>query len=249
MRTKNPLHDMQIYVERGGTFSAAVGLGQSRIDDERVRSPSSDAPCSRAWPLCRRLCGTAGHRGGGRAMRIVPALSPWKSRSVLRPPRRRRPLPEGGLRPAFGTKLFMLAQASISVPSTEKCSLDSWLRTCGRLRTLAKNLAAISPSSSRSRFLQKTVASHTGSSSRAQRTSGTTDCSQAVPSIAVPIAPCRTPVAVALATVAPAGSTAVPRAHRAGRTPATTSAAPCQPVRGSSARDDPPECVSPGAHS
>jgi transposase len=27
-------------------------------------------------------------------------LSPWKSRSVLRPPRRRRPLPEGGLRPA-----------------------------------------------------------------------------------------------------------------------------------------------------
>jgi len=36
--------------------------------------------------------------------------------------------------------------------------------TCGRLSTLVKNLAAISPSSSRSRFLQNTVASHTGSS-------------------------------------------------------------------------------------
>ena len=35
----------------------------------------------------------------------------------------------------------MLAQASISVPSTEKCSLESRLRTCGRFSTLAKNLA------------------------------------------------------------------------------------------------------------
>src|SRR5204862_910370 len=89
-------------------------------------------------------------------------FSPWKSRSALRPP----PLfSDGGLPSwSFGTKLFMLAQASISVPSTEKCSLDSSLRTCGRFSTPAKNLAAISPSSNRSRFLQNTVASHTGSS-------------------------------------------------------------------------------------
>jgi hypothetical protein len=48
-----------------------------------------------------------------------------------------RGLPKGGLLPSFGTKLFMLAQASISVPSTEKCLLESRLRTCGRFKTLA----------------------------------------------------------------------------------------------------------------
>ena len=35
----------------------------------------------------------------------------------------------------------MLAQASISVPSTEKCSLDSSLRTCGRFSTAGHELA------------------------------------------------------------------------------------------------------------
>jgi hypothetical protein len=30
----------------------------------------------------------------------------------------------------------MLAQASISVPSTEKCSLDNSERTCGRFSTV-----------------------------------------------------------------------------------------------------------------
>jgi len=47
------------------------------------------------------------------------------------------------------------AQASISVPSTEKWSLDSSRFTFGWARTAARNLAAISPSSSRSRFLEK----------------------------------------------------------------------------------------------
>src|SRR5205823_9131768 len=58
----------------------------------------------------------------------------------------------------------MLAQASINVPSTEKCSLDKSLRTSGRFKTPVRNLAATSPPKRRSRFLQKTVASHTGSS-------------------------------------------------------------------------------------
>src|SRR6185503_19033777 len=91
-------------------------------------------------------------------------FSPWKLRSALRPPLPPRPCREGGSPPSFGTKLFMLAQASISVPSTEKCSLESSLRTCGRFSTATKNLFAISPSSSRFRFLQNTVASHTASS-------------------------------------------------------------------------------------
>src|SRR5215467_15055048 len=50
----------------------------------------------------------------------------------------------------------MLAQASISVPSTEKCSLDKSLRTSGKFNTPAMNLAATSPPRRRSRFLQKT---------------------------------------------------------------------------------------------
>jgi len=46
-------------------------------------------------------------------------FSPWKSRSPLRPGSGGAPLP------SLGQKLFMLAQASIRVPSTEKCSDDS----------------------------------------------------------------------------------------------------------------------------
>ena len=47
---------------------------------------------------------------------------PWKSCSPLRPGS------AGGPEPSFGRKLLVLAQASSSVPSTEKCSLDSSVR-------------------------------------------------------------------------------------------------------------------------
>jgi hypothetical protein len=57
---------------------------------------------------------------------VPPPLPPW-------------PFPEDGLSPSFGTKLFMLAQASTIVPSTEKCTLESSLQTCGRFSTLCKN--------------------------------------------------------------------------------------------------------------
>jgi hypothetical protein len=52
-------------------------------------------------------------------------------------------------------KLFIEAHASISVPSTEKCSLDSSRLTRGWASTARRNRAAISPSSSRSRFFEK----------------------------------------------------------------------------------------------
>jgi len=48
------------------------------------------------------------------------------------------------------------AHASISVPSTEKCSLDNSRFTFGCASTADKNFAAISPSSSRSRFFENT---------------------------------------------------------------------------------------------
>ena len=57
------------------------------------------------------------------------------------------------------------AHASSSVPSTEKWSLDRRRFTFGCATTAARNFAAISPSSSRSRFFEKLEWSHAGSSS------------------------------------------------------------------------------------
>jgi hypothetical protein len=61
-------------------------------------------------------------------------------------------------------KLFCEAQASISVPSTEKCSSDNSGLTCGWFRSLVMNFVNTSPFCSRSRFLVKVVGSQTGSS-------------------------------------------------------------------------------------
>jgi hypothetical protein len=85
-------------------------------------------------------------------------FSPWKSRSPFRPG------PGGAPEPSFGRKLFIEAQASISVPSTEKCSDESSGFTSGSASTAAKNFPTTSPRSSRSRFLVNTVTSHTGAS-------------------------------------------------------------------------------------
>ena len=58
----------------------------------------------------------------------------------------------------------MLAQASISVPSTEKCSVESSRLSAGSIRIARRKPRAMSPSSSRSRFLVNTVTSQTGAS-------------------------------------------------------------------------------------
>jgi hypothetical protein len=52
--------------------------------------------------------------------------SPWKSRAPSGPG------PSGSPEPSFGQKLFGLTQASNSVPSTEKYSLDSSFLTAPR---------------------------------------------------------------------------------------------------------------------
>jgi hypothetical protein len=91
-------------------------------------------------------------------MRLVAVLLAVKIALPLRPAAGGSPLP------SFGRKLLMLAQASISVPSTEKCSLNSSSFTRGWFSTLAMNLAAISPSTKRSRFLVNTVTFQIGAS-------------------------------------------------------------------------------------
>ena len=56
------------------------------------------------------------------------------------------------------------AHASISVPSTEKWSVDRSFFTVGCASTADRNFAAMSPSSSRSRFFENTEWSHAASS-------------------------------------------------------------------------------------
>ena len=56
------------------------------------------------------------------------------------------------------------AQASMSVPSTEKCSSDNSGATALSDRIAARNLRAMSVVKSRSRFFVKTVGTQTGSS-------------------------------------------------------------------------------------
>ena len=87
-------------------------------------------------------------------------FSPRKSAGALRLPSSVPPASGA----SFGMKLFIEAHASISVPSTEKCSLDSNRLTRGWASTARRNRAAISPSSSRSRIFEKVEWSHTGSS-------------------------------------------------------------------------------------
>jgi hypothetical protein len=73
-----------------------------------------------------------------------------------------RPPPAlGGSAPSFGLKLFIEAQAWISVPSTEKWSVLSRRFTRGCAKTALSNFAATSPSSNRSRFLENVEWSQT----------------------------------------------------------------------------------------
>src|SRR5215472_7222524 len=118
-----------------------------------------------AWPMKHKRASLPGPLRKSRASgSVVEACvvfrrrSPWKSCAPLRPG------PGGSPEPSFGRKLFGLAQASSSVSSTEKCSLDNKRLTLSCESTAMRNLPATSPANNRSRFLVKVVASHTVSS-------------------------------------------------------------------------------------
>src|SRR5436190_23075459 len=99
--------------------------------------------------------------GEVRNVSLVVALlrfSLWKGRSPLRPG------PGGSSEPSLARKLLIEAQASTSVPSTEKCSSDRKPLTWGWRSTAARNLPATSASSSRSRFFENVEWSQTASS-------------------------------------------------------------------------------------
>src|SRR5438309_1245460 len=90
-----------------------------------------------------------------RASRSV--FETWVSRSSFFP---RGPVPFSGAG-SLGTKLLPLAQASIKVPSTVKCSSQQRLSRACR-NTISSKCCTILPPISRSRFFENTVASHTG---------------------------------------------------------------------------------------
>src|SRR6516162_9667471 len=95
---------------------------------------------------------------GSRSVRVVAARLAMGSRSPLRPP-------EGGSsEPSLARKLFIDVHAATCVPSTEKCSSGSRLRTSLWFRSWARNLWATSASNSRSRFFVNTVGTQIGSS-------------------------------------------------------------------------------------
>jgi hypothetical protein len=178
------------------------------------------------FPLALAKQAAVGVRGRG--MHINPA--PFAMEFVLGIARAAR-WPSACRRHPWGTKMFMLAHASISVPSTEKCSLKSSLRSGGRLSTAARNLAAISPSSGRSRVLQKAVGSQTGLSLTARQI-----VVELVHQMLLRTHACNSKCAV--------GIDGGPPGRRARRRPAPVPA-PHRPARGSPAKGERPQYATP----
>ena len=107
--------------------------------------------------LLTGVLGSVRRRAGFRARCDCPA-GPEPGASLGASP---GPSVPGGLPSVFGWKLFMEAQALISVPSTEKCSSDKSGATSRCARIAAITLRAMSVVSSRSRFLVNTVGTQT----------------------------------------------------------------------------------------
>ena len=80
-------------------------------------------------------------RVGGRGMGVIAALFAMKI--ALAVTAGAHTFQAGGVPdPSLGRKLFMLAQASMSVPSTEKWSVDSRVLTCRNARSPARTSSA-----------------------------------------------------------------------------------------------------------
>ena len=144
---------------RAGRFLEQSRLG---IGDRRVRRigsllPRKSTSALRSWRV-------------GRVILVVSGLGCSGASSVWTEDGSAGPLPSsGGIPSALGWKLFIdgepwcrhgfrpMANALVSVPSTEKRSSDSSGATCAWARIAARNLRAMSVVSSRSRFFENTV--------------------------------------------------------------------------------------------
>src|SRR5229473_2153557 len=134
-------------------FGMAGDAGEPGIHDQSravLHQPMADEAQLRLHP--RPLAVEHGVGIGGAPVRLVRALLSFEVCPCIAPAAGTLPSSPGSL----GLKLFSEAQASISVPSTEKCSLDRSLFTRGWASKADRSCAAIAPSRSRSRFFEKT---------------------------------------------------------------------------------------------
>ena len=104
-------------MQRGHPFGMPVGQRQGGIDQQAVAVFHHPMPDEAQFRLLAfTLAVEPGIGIGGRSMVSFERFWPWKSASALRPP----PCAGGSPEPYLGLTLFIEAQASISVPSTEK---------------------------------------------------------------------------------------------------------------------------------
>jgi hypothetical protein len=104
------------HMQRCDPLGMTVGLGQTGIDDEAAAVLHQRMPHKAELRLLARpLAIKPRFRIGGRGVRLVRALLAMEIRLAV-PPAAAGGSPE----PSFGRKLFIDAQASTSVPSTEK---------------------------------------------------------------------------------------------------------------------------------
>ena len=96
-----------------------------------------------------------GHQGQSSTRGSRSTLLALEVSRYVRPPSLRSSRSSSPPRACLGLKFFMLAHASIKVPSTENARSRSRRFTRGSAGAAAKNLTAMSPSSSRSQFLEK----------------------------------------------------------------------------------------------
>src|ERR1700680_4768454 len=138
---------------RGAALSGAAGLR----DNAGHRQPMPVLHCGVAHIAELRLppggLAIEPTVGVGRTWVSFLRFCPWKSAP-----------PSSSPLPSLGRKLFCDAQASINVPSTEKCSSDNSGLTWGWRRSRVMKFVNTSPFCSRSRFFVKVVGAQTGSS-------------------------------------------------------------------------------------
>jgi hypothetical protein len=107
--------------QRGQPLGVPRGAGRHRADHQPVAVLHQRMAHEREPRLlARSLAEQPGVGIGGRGVRVVAAALAVKIALAVA-----ARAGGGSSEPCFGRKLFTLAHASNSVPSTEKCSLDS----------------------------------------------------------------------------------------------------------------------------
>ena len=133
----NLLHHRQL----GLGFGTAVGLGHATVNRDAVAVLHQHVPgVAQLGFLARTLARQPRFGVGGRLMRGIAAPLAMEVTVGL-------PGSSGGCwsDPSLGLKLLWLAHASIKVPSTVKCSVESRSRPRACSSTSANRVLAISP--------------------------------------------------------------------------------------------------------